>query len=536
MSRPSKAQAIVLRDKWLSPLTTYFTKLAGPSHLAYLKSAALFRCISAANQSGKTTAMQADCVGHLLGRHPFQPNFAPERILVIITRTDQAATVWGRRLLKACELPGEVGKLPWIDAHYIKKVNWKPAQKFGRYPGSFELHNGSEYYMALAGDPDSWLGLEGLKFTRVYRDEATGSENLSEELEPRLWVARTSVDMPGAGGMDWGATETKDNEEYRKFKAACQAGTPQHAWFYFPTAENTSVSVEVREAARSRMSAESYQVRALGLGSTTDRVKVIAPFWMPEIHEVKEPYRIRPDDNLWITFDPGWKDKSGILCTVQSRTEPRKIKVVRWYSYRFGGYTNAVLDMKRWLDGRTATRIVCDAQIHASMQHNGRTYYTEFCDTLRTHKVECHADPMWEKPRIEDSLSHLQESLQNHSERYDPYKNSIEVDVTGEGCEDFIGELLNSRWQVDRDGLVLKTMVQKKLEAFDCLRYLNHFAPQWMDYGAEYGLTEPEPVPELAKDPDLALHLMRMAMGARELEEEGVFSYGDDQIGTAFRA
>lgn len=532
MARPTKEQARKLRDKWLSPLTTYFNTLAGPSHLAYLKSPALFKCITAANQSGKTTAMQADCVAHLLGKHPFAPNFAPERILVIITRTDQAATVWGKRLLKACELPGDVGKLPWIDAHYIKKVNWKPAQKFGRYPGSFELHNGSEYYMALAGDPDSWQGLEGLKFTRVYRDEATGSENLSEELEPRLWVARSDPNMPGAGGMNWGATETKDNEEYRKFREACQKPEPNHAWFYFPTEENTSVSREVREAARTRMSEESYKVRALGQGSTTDRVKVIAPYWIPAIHERTEPYRIRPDDNLWITFDPGWKDKCGILCSVVSRDRPRHIRILAWMSYKFGGYNHAVQDMKRWLDGRTATRIVCDAQIHASMQHNGRTYYTEFCELLKTHKVDVHADPLWAKPRIEDSLPLLQDALQNHGENHDPYRNSIEVDLTGEGCEAFVGELLNSRWQVDREGNVLKVMVQRALEAFDCSRYLVVQAPQWMDYGQQYALTEVVTgVPEAPIDPDLALQRARWAEADRIWQEEGLEEGSTDDMG-----
>ena len=525
MGRPSREQAQKLRDRWLSPLTTYYQTLAGPSHTSYLKSQTLFNCIDAANQSGKTTALQAKCVAKLLGKDPYGPNF-PRRILVIITRTDQAATVWGKRLLKACELPGDVGKLPWIDAHYIKKVNWKPAQKFGRYPGSFELHNGSEYYMALAGDPDSWLGLEGLKFDDVFRDEATGSESLSEELEPRLWVARTDPNKPGAGGTDWGATQTKDNEEFRKFRQSCMEGKENHAYFYFPTEENSSVSREVREAARSRMSEESYLVRAMGIGATTDRVKVIAPYWIPAIHERQEPYRIRPDDNLWITFDPGWKDKCGILCSVVSKDRPRHIRVVRWFTYKFGGYNQAVMDMKSWLDGRVCTRIVCDAQIHASMQHTGRTYYTEFCELLKTHKVECHADPLWEKPRIEDSLSNLQDCLQNHGTAHDPYRNSLEVDIAGPLCEPFIGELLNSRWQVDREGNVLKTMVQKNLEAFDCLRYLVHQRPQWMDYGQQQALTEiVTNQPEAPIDPDVALFRARQAesdrMWAEEMAEEG---------------
>lgn len=541
MPRPNKEQAQKLREQWLSPLTTYFDKLAGPSHLAYLKSTTLFRCIDAANRSGKTTAMQVDCVAKLLGKHPFAPNFPNRRILVIITRSDQAASVWGDRLLKKCGLPGDVGKLPWINKNYIaiekgrRKITWQRSQKHGRYPGKIEMYNGSEYYMALAGDPDSWLALEGMPFDDIYRDESAGTENLSDELEARLWDAQSANERgekPGAGGVHWGATATKDNPEHEEFRKRSQSGLSDHGYFYFPTEENQSVSQSVREKARERMSAEAHAVRAMGIGSTVDRVKVIAPYWIPAIHELAEPYRIRPDDNLWITFDPGWKDKCGILCSVVCRDRPRHIRIVAWMSYKFGGYNHAVQDMKRWLDGRTATRIVCDAQIHASMQHNGRTYYTEFCELLKTHKVEVHADPLWAKPRIEDSLPLLQDALQNHGESYDPYRNSIEVDMTGEGCQAFVGELLNSRWQVDREGNVLKVMVQRALEAFDCSRYLVVQAPQWMDYGQQHGLTEPATSTiEAFVDPDVALQRARWAEADKIWQEEGLEEGATDDMG-----
>lgn len=521
MGRPSKAEAQKLRDRWLSPLTTYFGQLAGPSHLAFLACALLFRCINAANQAGKTTAMMAEVAAKLLGKHPFLPNFPNRKILVIITRTDQAATIWGRRLLKACGLPGDIGALPFIHRAYISEVIWARSQKHGKYPGCIRLHNGSEYYMALAGDPDSWMGLEGVQFDDVYQDEASGTENLMDELEPRLWWSRSN--RPGGGTKTWGATETKDNEPYRQFKKRCEDGVESHAFFYFPYQENRSISEEVRQSAKNAMSAESFAVRALGLGSTTDRVKVIAPYWVPEIHERQDPYRIRPDDNLWISFDPGWKDACGILCCAVSRDNPRLIRIVRWYSYRFGGYSACVQHMKKWLDGRICTRLVCDAQIHASMQHTGQTYYTVFCEELEKHHVKIAADPLWEKPRIEDSLPTMQQALQNHGDCFDPYANAIEVDMTGEGCAEFVGLLLNSRWAMDREGNVLKTMVQKRLEAFDTLRYLCHFRPQWMDYGSQQALTEvaAQVVEEDDIDPDLKLHRQRMAMADRLIEEDG---------------
>jgi hypothetical protein len=533
--RPTKEQAQKLRDQWLLPLTTYFNQLAGTNHLAFLMCQLLFRCINAANQAGKTTAMMAEVAAKLLGKHPYLPNFPDRKILVIITRTDQAATIWGRRLLKKCGLPGDVGAQPWIDPHYIKEIIWARSQKHGKYPGCIRLINGSEYYMALAGDPDSWMGLEGVQFDDIYQDEASGSENLMDELEPRLWWSRSN--RPGGGGKVWGATETKDNEPYRQFKKRCQDGLENHAFFYFPYQENTSISEAVRQAAKNTMSAESFQVRALGVGSTTDRVKVIAPYWDPDIHERKEVYRIRPDDNLRITFDPGWKDKGALLFTIVSKDAPREIKVVRWRSYKFGGYNAFVMDMKRWLDGRTATSIVCDSQIHSTKQDTGETYYQVFCDLLETHKVKSYAEPSWLKPRLEDSIPLVQHCLQNHGTELDPYKNSIVV-YTGDDSENtgpFIGELLNSRWQVDREGNVLKTMVQKNLEAFDCLRYEICHSPQWLDYGTQQATTDANEVREVQDDadPDLKLHRERMAAGSRLLESEDSMQ-PLDSFGTAF--
>ena len=352
-----------------------------------------------------------------------------------------------------------------------------------------------------------------------------------DELEPRLWWSRSN--RPGGGGKTWGATETKDNEPYRVFKKRCQDATKDHCFFYFPYQENTSISEEVRQSARANMSAEAFAVRALGVGATIDRVKVIQPYWIPAIHESKEPYRIRPDDNLWITFDPGWKDKNGILCGVVNRERPRHLRIVRWHSYKFGGYTNAVVDMKRWLDGRIGTGLVCDSQIHSSMQHNGRTYYTELCELLKTHKVEFQMDPLWEKPSIKHSLSHLQEALQNHGENYDPFRNSIEVDMTGEGCPAFVGELLNSRWVVDREGNVQDVMVQKALEAFDTLRYWSHFNPQWMDYGSQQPLTGLVTEDTGPIDPDVALFNARRLESERMWAEEGLEAEGQpDQFGS----
>lgn len=529
MPRPTKEQAQKMRDQWLLPLTTYFQKLAGPSHLAFFLCNLLFRCINAANQAGKTTAMMAEVAAKLLGKHPYLPNFTGRKILVIITRTDQAATVWGKRLLKECGLPGEIGKQPWIDKHYIKEIIWARSQKHGKYPGCIRLHNGSEYYMALAGDPDSWLGLEGVQFDDVYQDEATGTENLMDELEPRLWWSRSN--RPGGGTKTWGATETKDNEPYRQFKKRCQDKVENHAFFYFPYQENRSISEEVRQAAKTSMSAEAYKVRALGEGSATDKVKIYAPYWTAAIHEIDDTYRIRPDDNLWITFDPGWKDNNGILCSVVSRDQPRLIKIVHWFSYRHGGYTNAVQDMKAWLDGRTCTRMVCDAQIHATQQHNGRTYYMEFCELLAAHKISLHADPLWAKPRLEDTIPLVQDCLQNHGSAFDPYRNSLACYTKEPGVMAFVEELLNYRWQVDREGNILKQTNQKHNEAPDCLRYLIYQNPQWMDYGQEQSLTQSVTAePEKEIDPDRALWKSRMEEADRIWAEEGVEEGSPEQM------
>ena len=103
----------------------------------------------------------------------------------------------------------------------------------------------------------------------------------------------------------------------------------------------------------------------------------------------------------------------------------------------------------------------------------------------------------------------------------------------GPGMSAFIGELLNYRWRVDREGNVLRETVQKNIEAADVLRYMIYQSPQWMDYGTQAALTDFVNAPAAEIDPDRALFNARQLESDRMWAEEGLEEEGaPDQIGT----
>lgn len=526
---PETARKLLEKYQATDPCVVFPRDFAGPTSLAYLKSQSRYAVLHAASRTGKTTTLQCETAMLLRRKHPWKQYDGIVRILLVITRTDQAASVWGDRLLKRCCLPGEIGNYPWIPAREVAKVHTRPSQKYGPYPAKIDMKNGNEYYLALAGDPDSWQSLEGLEFEYIIRDEATGNENLSDELDTRLWGPRTTGEKLGQcwlGGLRWGATETKDNEEFRKFKKRCEDGEAFHEYFRLDISENKSVSAAVRMQASVAMSKEAYEVRALGVGSIADRIRIFAPYWDDERHIRKTPYEIKTDDNLWLGFDPGWRDNCGIACIAISRDDPWRLRLVRWLSYRRGGYSKAVADMKEWLDGRQAVTCVCDKAMIGKKQDTGESFYTAFMREVDAQGVQFIRPPIYGDNRIDTGIMRIQQVLSNVDRRDE---QSFEVDPTGDGCIRFVESINRYRWKVNANGDVLRETIQKDVEAPDVLRYITSRKPCWEDFGHQ----SPKSVIEAPKNEyfglsdDEIMHRERLAESGRMLDAENIGTFED---------
>ena len=331
----TRAAARKIKAKWDAedPLLHYVPAVtlarAGESKSRYI-------CVSTKNQVGKTSWMQYVTSSILRNRNTNWVNVRPIRILLVIPTRAQAADVWGNRMIKASGLFGAMGKHPWIPTREVKRTynSFSPA---GPYPGKIVMKNGNELITILSGVPNSWKALEGITVDMVIRDEVAGTENLGDELQPRLLASRTRAlagMQPWGGVMIWAATETKYNEEWLAFKNRCLDGAPDHICFRpEPSEAEAYISMAAREEMRNSMSASSYKIRGVGNLDAGDLVRIFVKQWDDKRHMQATDYVIKDSDNIMIGWDPGTHHPTGIVIAAISKDAACQIKVVKCFRH-----------------------------------------------------------------------------------------------------------------------------------------------------------------------------------------------------------
>lgn len=508
----TKAQAQALLEKWKAedPCEQY---KPGVTIAACFASDALYRMLAANNQVGKTTGIQVEATRMLRGKHPFKPWFGPIRILIVVPSRAQAAVVWGQRLLEKSELLGEVGKFPFLPKREIKKV-YHAYSPLGPYPGSIHLKNGSSAYIVLSGDRNSWKRIEGMMFDYIFRDEADGNENLGDELQLRLLKAQDNPSRPWAGGILWGFTATKINDEAEIYAQRCKdaivTAVGRHEYFFIEANENPAVSMKGREALKSVMTEEAYSIRGVGRGTAADNERIYARYWDDKRHVRSSPYEIGATDNLWITYDPGWKHPCGIACWAISHDKPRLLRLCRFYCYKWGSRADHMNSMAEWLQGRTGTGIVCDPAI-LKTESNGRSYFSLMNEEYPSHGIALHRDLTTGRNRNEDGIPLVIKYLE---------ENLIEVDPFGQGCQDFIGQMLTYRYEKDKEGNLTAVIHKKKDEAPDCTKYQVSKLPFWADYGDHRPVIDQAMAvaPDAVLSVDEQVHRQRLALSASMID------------------
>lgn len=520
---PETIRKEIERRKALDALVNY---VPGPTAAKFLASPAKRRLIYTNNQMGKTTAMQVDCAMTMRGIHPHRPWCGPVRGLVVVPQRRQASTIWGDRMLVACKMPGRWEQRPWIPEWEIANVKWDHSPS-GRYPGRITLKNGSELFIALSGNPNSWKSIEGEVFDAVWRDEADGNENLGDELDLRLIRAASKAERAlqsggevaawWLGSLSWCYTPTKANDEAETFREHCVSGTEGYEMFSpDPTVqeENPAVSVSVRAGLAKTMSAEAFAVRGIGSGTTTDAAKIYADI----IHRDKErllriePWEPRPDDNTFIGYDPGFtRDPCGIMCGVIPRSNPTWLIVQAWFSYRKGNRMDHINTMREWLAGRACAWMVCDPAIQRT-ESNGISFFVQFQEDIEAVRMKMHAPPIKGRNKNDDGLPLVQDYLSAK----DPDRQII-FDMTGPGVADAVKQLEQYRWRIDSNGNITKTIYTSRKvrdESPDVIKYLLSMYPYWIDYGQDPAVAAPEEV-DAAKSPEEIRHDTQMKLAAK---------------------
>ena len=444
-----------------------------------------FVCIKAVNQIGKTAWLQYICSALLRNKHPARKSSGPVHGLLVVPARAQAAEVWGKRLLRACELAGPIGKHPWLPKRELKQggVNWAYSP-VGKYPGKITMRDGSTLIVILSGDPNSWKRLEGMTFDFIIRDEVAGSENLGDELQPRLirsYSKALSGETQWGGIMIWAATETKFNQEWNDFKQRATDGVQDYALFA-PQPEEASayVAMEAREAMRKSMSAASFSVRGSGTADAGEFILIYGKQWDDKRHIMQKMHDISSDDNIWLSWDPGVEHPTGILIAVTSRDKPRQIKCVQAFFHSRESIDFDIECIDQFILGRKIAGFIYDY----AAKNRSKTGAPSVRDVL-IQKMEAKGyDPILgyiaADKRHAEGINMVREYLDP-----DPYNKNAEPllvlsPVTMEnGMGQARAELISYRGKESTNFTGAGGVVKKNDEFCDISRYLCRASPTW---------------------------------------------------------
>jgi hypothetical protein len=445
----------------------------GPTARKFIESKAPWRLIFAANQVGKTTALIWDCCAILKNKHPFRKRHKPVRILLLVPSRAQACQVFGARMINASELKGEIGQKPFLHDHEYGRIEWAYSPQ-GKYPGLINMADGSVLFVALSGDKNSWKRLEGITFDYVYRDEADGNENLGDELNPRLLKAASLRDSHPdhwwLGGMAWGFTKTKVNDEASEFQKRCEDGVPGHEAFY-PDAtvqdENPAVSIEQRMDMATRLSEDAFKLRGLGT-ATAESILGIFPEVDFDRHIVPD-YDAGDRDNIWFGWDPGITDRFGLVAFCIRPEYPQTIHVLDWFSERHRTLDYQAQIIARYMQGRRMEGLIADQASRRREYSKGQPIIEMFMGIIQDQlRVPVERGHIIGISLIEQTVAQVKRYL-------DPNPGDATCRpllVCNERARGFMEGVANARMRNPKAKLGDGNIAGKNLEAFDLVRYL----------------------------------------------------------------
>lgn len=533
-----------LAERKLKDVLRYFLEHQSTvTQRAILASSSLYTLVTSANQGGKTTVAVADCAAVLRGIHPYKKWFGPVNIVIVVPSRAQAAGIWGERLLNksgiACSVTDEDGKAidlseqPLIPAHEIEHIDWAHSPQ-GKYPGIGRMKNGSTFIFVLSGDPNSWKRLQGLPKDWVYRDEAVGGESLGNEILPRLIKAQTSVakgERPWGGGITWVATATLVNTEFQAYKKRCEEGADQHAIFWIDPQENPAVSMDVRKQMAGSMTEEEAQVRMYGTADAIHDVLIYRNQWNRDRHVLKEVWDQDPYDNIWLGYDPGWKNDYGLLFMVQQQENPNQLRVVQGYHGRKRTIDFIANQAALWINGRMLEGMVFDIASKKTEHSRGRNISDQMTEMFDQMKVKSYRGLIFGRNNYDDTIPLMQRYLDP-----DP-TNSLATPLLvfdppteTNGLGDVIEQMVSYRTKPGLDS-TRGTNIYKHNDCFaDVIRYTVSRTPAFAlrprnvvhSYSMSHGPSGPKraarpeelPITE-DMDPGMKTHIMRLRESTR---------------------
>lgn len=526
----------VLDDKLrLDPAWRFYRTFATANQRKVIESTALYLHIDKPNQVGGTLTMLVDAALYLKGIHPTKPRpREPLQLLFIVPRKAQMGSIFGKRLFKQSSLVttspafadiiakepylADIGTLPLLMTEEQGAHLEKTGSSMGRVVSKATVpgpYGDDELFFFISGDDKAWESLMGTNFHGVYRDESVAKgQNLLPELRLRVAIHhdRHAVDRPGCGFIRWGCTTLKFSEELRDFVEFCKAGVEGHAQIRLLPGDNPSISTKTRDSMAKGMSEAEGKKRLYGTANAMDEDLVLRVDRGKVL--LKAPYQLSPADNLWIGYDPGWRDPCAIgLYAIPKGT--RHAVMLAYRSWPYGTTHEHVACIADLLRGRMAVSIVCDPAIKRTDTITGQSNFSVFCAACETACIRLNSMPCLGRAVYEDTVPLLQTYLSHQEER------ALWFDRDGDGTEEALCQMETFRYKDGAPRKLLESNIyQKNNQSVDATRYFLSRFPGWVDLGPhtsleEYGRAE---AARALLDPAGAAHEKMMAQGAADYD------------------
>lgn len=364
---PKKAKEALARRRRVDPVWWFFNKADDPHSMKQkqiLEGEGLFKAIKAGNRAGKSAVLGLDLAATLRNCHPYrQKPQRPLQTVFFCMSRQQAITVWKRKLLEICELKGpfvprSIMTAPMLSRRYIKTISWDHTPS-GKVPKFIEMKNGNTLLMAWSGTKSQEDILQGPAFDFAWMDEGACSDKLLNEVYGRLKDAWSDPMVPGYGGILWSATMTSDRYEgYQRFLEDCQNPDKPEWQLYELNAEDNPASTELsNDLARSAWGEDEAKMRMLGM-TAIDRLAVYPQF--TERHVLKEDYQPGLYDSIYVTYDPGLRNKTGLGLWCFTKDEPNVAKLWRWWEFTGTTLSQEMDVLCQVLDGRAIEAFIAD--------------------------------------------------------------------------------------------------------------------------------------------------------------------------------
>lgn len=383
---PDEARAILARDplKYFNPSPTQDQFLRRPlSDWACLN--------TSVSRGGKTSVSCVDLAWIMRGIHPYRPNYTNLTLLQFTPSRLQAANVIGAKLFKKSELilpdaPPGVAALAMIPPWEIAKLN-EPNVAGMKVPYELIMKNGNRLLFSWSGVDGIAKRIAGLRIDGAYVDEDAGTPQLFDELYTRLLDAQSDATRPGLGFFVWSNTNLNYNEAFESFQERHARGVAGHRIFTIGKNENPAISSERREAMKDVLSTDAARIRMEGDMTGGAIASIYHKQWGEARHVLVGDYNIKPEDNLWVGYDPGVDHPMGMIVGAINRDQPLRINITKCWNSHGETIEKDADNLRAYLSGRQLSGFVYDTNLKNRDRGGGPSVLDRLKDLLAARGI-----------------------------------------------------------------------------------------------------------------------------------------------------